>query len=54
MLSLRLRIQEVVRYAVYLGMRPIQDKDLLWIAECALTAPVPGEDARRRNCGVVQ
>ena len=24
-------------------MRPIQDKDLLWIAECALTAPVPGE-----------
>jgi centrosomal protein CEP164 len=41
--SLRLVMQEVVRYAVYLGMRPIQDKDLLWIAECALTAPVPGE-----------
>jgi len=34
--------QEVVRYAVYLGMRPVQDRDLLWIAECALTAPVPG------------
>ena len=36
-------LQEVVRYARYLGMRPIQDRDLLWIAECALTAPVPGE-----------
>ena len=29
------------RYAVYLGMEPTEDTDLLWIAEEALTAGEP-------------
>lgn len=34
--------EEVANYAKYLGMHPVLDRELLWIAECALTAPVPG------------
>ena len=33
--------EEVVDYAVYLGMNPTEDRDLLYIAEWALTAPLP-------------
>lgn len=33
--------EEIVEYAVYLGMDPVADKDLLYIAEWALTAPLP-------------
>mgnify|MGYP000876599512 CR=1 FL=1 len=32
---------EVAEYAAYLGMDPIADESLLWIAEMALTAPLP-------------
>jgi hypothetical protein len=32
---------EVAEYAEYLGMRPGEDGALLWIAEFALTAPLP-------------
>jgi hypothetical protein len=38
--------QEVANYAKYLGMHPVLDRELLWIAECALTAPVPGESSK--------
>jgi len=33
--------EEIVDYAVYLGMDPEADKELLYIAEWALTAPLP-------------
>ena len=33
--------EEIVEYAVYLGMDPVEDKDLLYIAQWALTAPLP-------------
>jgi hypothetical protein len=33
--------EEIVEYAVYLGMDPAADVDLLYIAEWALTAPLP-------------
>ena len=33
--------EEIVEYAVYLGMDPTADVDLLYIAEWALTAPLP-------------
>ena len=33
--------EEINEYAVYLGMDPVQDKDLLYIAEWALSAPLP-------------
>ena len=33
--------EEIVEYAVYLGMDPQADADLLYIAEWALTAPLP-------------
>jgi hypothetical protein len=35
------RRQEVEEYAQYLGMDPAGDAHLLWIAEMALTAPLP-------------
>jgi hypothetical protein len=35
------RRQEVEEYAKYLGMDPAADQHLLWIAEMALTAPLP-------------
>ncbi|CAK0829184.1 unnamed protein product [Prorocentrum cordatum] len=35
--------QELVAYARYLGMDPVVDGDLLWIAEQALEAPLPSE-----------
>jgi hypothetical protein len=35
------RRQEIVEYAQYLGMDPVVDEHLLWIAEMALTAPLP-------------
>lgn len=35
------RRQEVEEYAQYLGMDPVGDAHLLWIAEMALTAPLP-------------
>ncbi|QDZ17822.1 hypothetical protein HOP50_01g03290 [Chloropicon primus] len=34
-------VQEVSDYAEYLGLRPGQDGELLWIAEQALLAPLP-------------
>lgn len=34
---------ELIAYARYLGMDPITDGDLLWIAEEALKAPLPAE-----------
>jgi hypothetical protein len=33
--------EEIVEYAVYLGMDPTADAELLYIAEWALTAPLP-------------
>ena len=33
--------EEINEYAVYLGMDPVADKDLLYIAEWALSAPLP-------------
>jgi len=33
--------EEIAEYAVYLGMDPVADKELLYIAEWALTAPLP-------------
>ena len=33
--------EDVLEYAVYLGMEPTEDTDLLWIAEEALTAGEP-------------
>mmetsp|Transcript_39466 Transcript_39466/g.54810 ORF Transcript_39466/g.54810 Transcript_39466/m.54810 type:complete len:532 (-) Transcript_39466:133-1728(-) len=33
--------EEIAEYAVYLGMNPEEDQDLLYIAEWALTAPLP-------------
>lgn len=33
--------EEIEEYAVYLGMNPEEDVDLLYIAEWALTAPLP-------------
>eukprot|EP00741_Cyanophora_paradoxa_P006144 tig00000944_g5957.t1 len=33
--------QEINEYALYLGMDPVYDSDLLWIAERALVAPLP-------------
>ena len=33
--------EEVVEYASYLGMDPVADAELLYIAEWALTAPLP-------------
>ena len=33
--------EEITEYAVYLGMDPVADKDLLYIAEWALSAPLP-------------
>jgi len=35
--------QELVAYARYLGMDPVVDGDLVWIAEQALEAPLPSE-----------
>ena len=35
------RRQEIEEYAQYLGMDPVGDAHLLWIAEMALTAPLP-------------
>ena len=32
---------EIIEYAKYLGMNPIYDADLLWIAAEGLTAPLP-------------
>lgn len=32
---------EIADYAKYLGMRPQEDSELLWIAEQALCAPLP-------------
>jgi hypothetical protein len=32
---------ELAEYARYLGMNPEKDKDLLWIAEESLKAPLP-------------
>ena len=34
-------VQEVSDYAEYLGLRPGEDGELLWIAEQALLAPLP-------------
>ncbi|KAF4678343.1 hypothetical protein FOL47_000072 [Perkinsus chesapeaki] len=34
---------ELVAYAKYLGVDPVADGDLLWLAEEAITAPLPGE-----------
>ena len=34
-------IDNVLEYGVYLGMDPIEDTDLMWIAAQALQAPVP-------------
>ena len=33
--------EEIAEYAVFLGMHPEEDKDLHYIAEWALTAPLP-------------
>ena len=33
--------EEICEFAVYIGMDPIADLDLLWIAEEALLAPLP-------------
>ena len=33
--------EEINEYAVYLGMDPVSDKELLYIAEWALSAPLP-------------
>ena len=33
--------EEITEYAAYLGMDPVADKDLLYIAEWALSAPLP-------------
>ena len=35
------RLADVMEYAVYLGMDPIADKDLFYIAEWAINAPLP-------------
>ena len=35
------RLADVMDYAVYLGMDPIADKDLFYIAEWAINAPLP-------------
>eukprot|EP00329_Picozoa_sp_Boothbay-MS584-11_P006677 59568_3 len=32
---------EIIDYAKYLGMNPIFDADLLWVAAEGLTAPLP-------------
>jgi len=32
---------EINEYGVFLGMDPIKDKDLLWIAKEGLKAPLP-------------
>uniref|UniRef100_A0A7S0TLQ5 WW domain-containing protein n=2 Tax=Hemiselmis andersenii TaxID=464988 RepID=A0A7S0TLQ5_HEMAN len=34
---------EVEEYAVYLGMDTVKDKDILWVADMALSAPLPEE-----------
>jgi hypothetical protein len=33
--------EEIADYAIYLGMDPVVDRELLYIAEWALTAPLP-------------
>lgn len=33
--------QEIADYAKYLGLDPVGDLDLFWIAEAALCAPLP-------------
>ena len=33
--------REVEEYAIYLGMDPAKDGELLWIADLALSAPLP-------------
>eukprot|EP00736_Rhodelphis_marinus_P004579 Rmarinus@m.1092 len=39
----KLSYEDVVQHAVYLGMDPDADSDLLWIAEESLRAPVPAD-----------
>ena len=34
---------DVIEFAKYLGMDPVADHDLLWIAQEALKAPLPSE-----------
>ena len=34
---------DVIEFAKYLGMDPAADRDLLWIAQEALNAPLPSE-----------
>lgn len=34
-------LKEIMEFAEYLGMDPVEDGDLLWIAEQARNAPLP-------------
>ncbi|EGF84195.1 hypothetical protein BATDEDRAFT_85377 [Batrachochytrium dendrobatidis JAM81] len=35
--------EEVIEYAKFLGMDPVADKHLLWIARDSLKAPLPAD-----------
>jgi len=41
--------QDVGSYACYLGMDPIEDEELLWVAAAALKAPLPEEWEERMD-----
>lgn len=47
------RRQEVAEYAQYLGMDPDEDQDFLWIAELALTAPLPMGWSEHEVCACI-
>ena len=44
-------LKEIMEFAEYLGMDPVEDGDLLWIAEQARNAPLPAPWSEHQDEG---